>query len=227
VVKWAFTPLALVLVCAAALLYPGSATAGAATFVSPDEGEAGSRFQIVGESGWVPNETLTIEFTFLDAPPAEAESFGGPFYRTEIITALRDGSWSFPVVINNEILPFPLWRPGYIAIKVSGSTQSTITLVTYLVDGERPAGTPPLADLGFGTELDDGPATTMITLAMFALGTGALLLLGGVTRVPPGFVYTSSPRSRRNASLFGSRPRKSRTSTSPSTLPPRSRILRR
>ncbi len=40
-------------------------------------------------------------------------------------------------------------------------------------------------------------------------------------------LHTSSPSSRRKASLFGSRPRKSRTSTSPSTLPPRSRIVRR
>ena len=39
--------------------------------------------------------------------------------------------------------------------------------------------------------------------------------------------YTSSPRPRRNASLFGSRPRKSRTSWSPSILPPRSRIVLR
>ncbi len=184
-VKWALTPLALVVVCAFSLVVTSAVLAQQATFVSPDEGSVGSRFQIVGESGWIPGEALTLEFTFLDVPPPAAGSFDGPFFRTETITALRDGSWSFPVVINRDLFPFPLWRPGFIAIRVSGSTQSTLTLVTYMVDGQRPTGQPPLAGLGFGPQSAGQLAATLLLSAVFALGIGALLLAAGATRDRP------------------------------------------
>ena len=38
------------------------------------------------------------------------------------MTVLRDGTWSFPVVINNDLFPFPLWRPGFIVVRAQSAT---------------------------------------------------------------------------------------------------------
>ncbi len=180
------TALAVVLAIAGAGRF--STTTGQAqqpTFVSPGEGGAGSRFQIVGEAGWTPGETITLEFTFVDAPPPEAEAYTGPFHRTEQVTALRDGTWSFPVVVNEDVLPFPLWRPGYIAIRARGSTQTTLTLFRYTVAGQGPVGEPPLADLGFGpADADAGGG--MMALVLFLAGTGMLATVGGWLRSTNG-----------------------------------------
>ena len=181
--KWALIALAIVLACAgAATFHTTTGQAQQATFVSPGEGSAGSRFQIVGEAGWTPGETITLEFTFVDAPPPEGEGFAGPFYRTEQVTALRDGTWSFPVVVNEDVLPFPLWRPGYIAIRARGATQTTVTLFRYTVEGRGPVGEPPLAELGFGPGAGAGDGV-LGTVALFLAGVGVLVVVGGRMRL--------------------------------------------
>jgi len=179
------TALAFVLAFAgAAIAHTNTGQAQQATFVSPGEGGAGSRFQIVGESGWTPGEAITLEFTFVDEPPAEAEAFAGPFYRTEQVTALRDGTWSFPVVLNENVLPFPLWRPGYIAILARGASQTTLTLFTYTVAGRGPEGPPPLAEFGFGPGDVTGTGVS-VAVVLFLAATGALVLTAGRLRLKP------------------------------------------
>ncbi|MDP9238592.1 MAG: hypothetical protein M3P30_14560 [Chloroflexota bacterium] len=198
---------------------------------SPASGAAGSRFQIVGQSGWAPGETVTISLGFSDTDPGE--QFSGAMYHERQVTVLRDGTWSFPIVVNNEILPFPLWRPGFIVVKAQSATKTAVNSFVYTVEGRAPLGAPPLADLGTGPE---PPSNALVaTLALFVAATGALIAGSGWIRrslVPSntGGQFPedySSPISRRKASMFGARPRKPRTSSSPSTDPPRSRILRR
>ena len=81
----------------------------------------------------MPGETVTLSFGFSDDAPDEG--YAGPFYTEQSVTVLRDGTWSFPVVVNNELFPFPLWRPGFIVIQAAGRSQTTITPFTYTVDG--------------------------------------------------------------------------------------------
>jgi hypothetical protein len=173
----------VVIACLVALAPVASARAQEDVFVSPPEGAAGSRFQVVGETGWVPGEAVTLRFAFADVAPGEA--FAGPFFRTETVTVLRDGSWSFPVVVNNALVPFPLWRPGYIVIEAVGSSQTSITTFTYLVEEHRPVGEPPLADLGFGPHVGSRNAGGHTTIALFALAIGGLLVFVGSTRREP------------------------------------------
>ncbi len=150
------------------------------TFVSPTEGSAGARFQIVGETGWTPGETISISFGFSDEAPGEA--FAGPFYNEQSVTVLRDGTWSFPVVINNELVPFPLWRPGFIVVQAAGASQTTITPFTYTVLGASPVGRPPLAELGFGPGGADSTTSSVVTGAAFVAALGALLVVSGEAR---------------------------------------------
>jgi hypothetical protein len=171
--KWAVTALAAAYAIACATVLASAASAQEAIFVSPTEGSAGSRFQIVGEVGWTPGETITLGFGFSDAPPGDA--YTGPLYNEQTLTVLRDGTWSFPVVINDELFPFPLWRPGFIVIVAEGEQQRVTTSVVYTVEEERPVGAPPLAPLGFGPNVHDSTATTLLTVALFVFASGALV----------------------------------------------------
>ena len=62
------------------------------------------------------------------------------------MTVLRDGTWSFPTVVNNNLFPFPLWRPGYIVVKAQSATTTAVNSYIYTVEGRAPAGLPPLAE---------------------------------------------------------------------------------
>lgn len=150
--------------------------------MSPTEGSAGSRFQIVGEVGWTPGETVTIAFGFSDTPPAD--DFSGPLYTEQTVTVLRDGTWSFPVVINNQLFPFPLWRPGYIVVVADGAQQTATASVVYSVEDERPLGAPPLAPLGFGPKIEESLAADLTMVALFFLAVGVLIAgIGQMRRV--------------------------------------------
>jgi hypothetical protein len=172
-VKWAFTAFAV----ACALAYAFASTDGTSAqeplFVSPTEGSAGSRFQIVGEVGWTAGETVKISFGFSDAPPGDA--FNDTTYNELTVTVLRDGTWSFPAVINNELVPFPLWRPGYLVVVAESASQRAVASLVYSVEDERPVGAPPLAPLGFGALSPGGSNQAVITLALFGLAVGGLL----------------------------------------------------
>jgi hypothetical protein len=228
VVKSLLSFLALAAACAIAVFFslsPGTLWAQERDpLISPSSGGAGSRFQIVGETGWTPGETVTISIGFSDIDPGE--QYGGTLYHERQVVVLRDGTWSFPIVVNQDLVPFPLWRPGFIVVKATSPTHTAVNSFVYTVEGRAPLGAPPLASLGFGPEAPSG--TAAVTLALFAAATGALVIAsGGIRRkISADYVY-SRPISRKKASMFGSRPRKLRTSSSPSTLPPRSRILRR
>jgi hypothetical protein len=102
------------------------------------------------------------------------------------VTVLRDGTWSFPTVVNDTLFPFPLWRPGYIVVRAQSATTTAVNSYVYSVEGRLPAGPPPLAGLGSGPQ--HAAPVVVLTLALFAAATGALVALAGALRgsVPLG-----------------------------------------
>ncbi len=146
--------------------------------IEPSQGAAGSRFQIVGQTAWTPGDTVTISFGFSDTAPTA--SYAGPFYNEQHVTVLRDGTWSFPIVVNDKLFPFPLWRAGYIVVKAQSRTTTAVNAYVYTVEGRSPAGPPPLASFGSGPER--GSPVFALTLALFAAATGGLIVAGGAMR---------------------------------------------
>jgi hypothetical protein len=182
VVKWLLSLLTLAALCAIAVCFslsPGTASAQERDpLISPSSGGAGSRFQIVGETGWTPGETVTISIGFSDVDPGE--QYGGTLYHERQITVLRDGTWSFPIVVNQDLVPFPLWRPGFIVVKATSATRTAVNSYVYTVEGRAPPGAPPLASLGSGPGAPSG--VVAVTLALFAAATGALVAASGGIR---------------------------------------------
>ena len=175
------TALACALAVASVLAFGTFGTAHAQEpdpLIDPGQGGAGSRFQIVGQAGWTPGDAVTISFGFSDAPAGA--SYAGTVYSEQRVTVLRDGTWSFPTVVNDKLFPFPLWRPGYIVVKAQSATTTAVSTYVYTVDGRAPAGLPPLASLG------SGPAPNAplfaVTLALFAAAAGALVVVSGEMR---------------------------------------------
>jgi hypothetical protein len=121
---------------------------------------------------------VTLDFGFADQPPAA--SFAGPFHHERQVTVLRDGTWSFPVVVNDELFPFPLYRPGLIVVRAQSPTKIATNAFIYTVAGERPLGPPPLASFGFGPTA--GGHATALAIALFAAGAGALIAFNGAWR---------------------------------------------
>ena len=173
---------AVVLAFAWALSFsPGTASAkDSDPLIDPPQGAAGSRFQIVGQLGWTAGATVTISYGFSDAPADDG--YAGPFWNEQHATVLRDGTWSFPTVVNDHILPFPLWRPGYIVVKAVSGDRVAINSFIYTVGGHAPAGAPPLAAFDFGPDRSGHGGVAAMTMALFAAATGALLVVGGVFR---------------------------------------------
>jgi len=182
VVKWFLSLLALPAACAVVVVFSLSPRAASATerdpLISPPSGGAGSRFQIVGQTGWTPGETVTISIGFSDADPGE--QYSGTLYHERQVTVLRDGTWSFPIVVNQDLVPFPLWRPGFIVVKAASATRTAVNSYVYTVDARAPLGTPPLASLGFGPEAPSG--VVALTLALFFAATGVLVAASGAMR---------------------------------------------
>jgi hypothetical protein len=182
VVKWFLSLLALPAACAVVVVLSLSPGAASATerdpLISPASGGAGSRFQIVGQTGWTPGESVTISIGFSDADPGE--QYSGALYHERQATVLRDGTWSFPIVVNQDLVPFPLWRPGFIVVNVTSATRTAVNSYVYTVDGQAPLGTPPLASLGSGPAAPSG--TVALTLALFFAATGALVAASGGIR---------------------------------------------
>ena len=163
-----------------------TAAQAADPLIDPPGGAAGSRFQIVGQTGWHPGDSVTISFGFADTSP---DAYDGPFYNEQRVTVLRDGTWSFPTVVNDRLFPFPLWRPGYIVVKAQTATHSVVNGYAYTVEGRAPAGLPPLASLGYGPST--GSSVGVVTIALFAAATGLLVATAGILRrgaTRPGFL---------------------------------------
>jgi hypothetical protein len=184
-VKWMLTALAVALAIAGALPLISPHGAAAQTpdpLIDPPQGAAGSRFQIVGQSGWQPGDAVTISFAFADVAPGAA--YAGPFYNEQHVTVLRDGTWSFPTVVNDKLFPFPLWRPGYIVVRAQSASHTTMNAYLYTVEGRPPAGLPPLASFGTGSRGTSGASVLAVTLALFAAATGTLIAVSGAMRRP-------------------------------------------
>ena len=175
------TALACALAIAGALTFGTFGTAHAQQpdpLIDPAQGSANSRFQIVGQTGWTAGDAVTISFGFSDAPVGA--SYSGILYSEQRVTVLRDGTWSFPTVVNDKLFPFPLWRPGYIVVKAQSATTTAVNTYVYTVDGRAPAGLPPLASLGSGPA-GEAPGFAL-TLALFAAAAGSLVAVSGAMR---------------------------------------------
>jgi hypothetical protein len=95
---------------------------------------------------------------------------------------LRDGTWSFPVSVNDMLTGAPLPRtPGYIVVRAESPSASAAGTFVYTVGGARPAGADGIAPLGFGFS-SGGAGTWALTVGLFAFGLGGLLALSGSMR---------------------------------------------
>lgn len=171
--------LTLALACSWALL-PRAALAqdDRDPLISPPAGERGSRFQIVGQFGWHPGEQVAIRIGFVTAAPF---AFNGPFPYEQHVTVLRDGTWSFPVVLN-DALGLPLAsEPGFLVVRAESPSRTATNAFVYTVNGRAPAGAGEVANLGFGPAL--GNPALPLGIGLFALGVGALLLVSGEMRL--------------------------------------------
>ena len=146
--------------------------------IVPQQGAFGSRFQIVGQSGWTPGETVTIRFGFTATDPL---SFAGPFYHERTATVLRDGSWSFPINVNDDLFPFPLGTtPMFIVVQAQSPTKTATNAFIYAPGGRLPVGAEAIAHLGFGPQ--HGMPAWAIAAALFLATTGALVAASGRMR---------------------------------------------
>ena len=145
--------------------------------IDPPSVAAGSRFQIVGAEGWTAGETVSLQLGFTPSPDALA--FTGPFAIEEQLPVLPDGTWSFPVVVNESIFQgAPPDTTGSIVIRATASSHSAVAVFQYTG--------PPIsrvAGAGFGPGAPG--AALALTLALFAAGTGALLVMSGAWRRHP------------------------------------------
>lgn len=181
---WRGLALALALtVACASFLTVGNAHGqeGRDPLIDPPEGGAGSRFQIVGQRDWVAGETVRLRIGFATADPL---TFAGPFSFEQPVTVLRDGTWSFPVVVNAALLGSePGATPGFIVVRAESGPRVAQNAYIYIVDGTRPSGADVIAPLGFGAGFGPGAAgTRALTVAMFALGAGGLIAISGLWR---------------------------------------------
>ncbi|HYM14772.1 MAG TPA: hypothetical protein VEZ14_04385 [Dehalococcoidia bacterium] len=178
--KWLASAVAVALACVCALsIRPAAAQVARDPLIVPEEGGKGSRFQIVGQFGWAPGETVTLSFAFTTANDPLA--YNGPFERDRRVTVLRDGTWSFPINVNDDLLSHPLDdTPGYIVVRAQSAGRTAINAFIFSPNGQRPAGAAAIAHLGFGPQNAD--PTLVGTLALFVAGAGALLIGSGMVR---------------------------------------------
>lgn len=185
-VKWLAYALALALACAGALtIRPALAQTPRDPLIVPEEGGQGSRFQVVGQAGWTSGETVTIALAFTTSP--DPLTYAGPFEHERTVTVLRDGTWSFPINVADDLLQMPLDdTPGFIVVRAQSPTKTAINAFVFSPGGRRPAGAEAIAHLGFGPSNADPTFTA--TLALFVAGAGALLVASGAgrRRIAPG-----------------------------------------
>jgi len=179
-VKWIVSVAAVAFAIACALI-PAAADAQEQRdpLITPQIGGEGSRFQVVGQFGWTPGEPVTLRLAFTTTP--EPLAYAGPFQAEHSVTVLRDGTWSFPIVVNDELLAAPIGdAPGYIVVQAQSGAHTATNAFVLTVDGVRPAGAEALVDAGFGPSLPSGGFA--VAAALFAAATGALLVANGALR---------------------------------------------
>lgn len=175
-VKW--IALACTVACAVAYAF-SSGTAFAQQprdpLIVPQEGGNGSLFQIVGQYGWTPGETVTIRLGWTAVDPLH---YAGPFYHERTATVLRDGTWSFPIAVNDALFPFPLGSdPKFIVVEASSASKTAINAFIYTPGGRLPAGPDAIALLGFGPPRASSLA--LLVAALFLGATGGLIVVSG------------------------------------------------
>ena len=178
----AWKPLIIV---AATLLALAGARTGVAfqqtrdPLIDPPSGGIDSRFQVVGEVGWIPGETITLRLAFTTSP--DPLTFAGPFPYMREIVVLRDATWFYPIVVREDVLGFMLGpEPGFIVVRAESASQTSTNAYIFTVNGQRPAGADTITDAGFGP---GAPAPALLlTLGLFAIGLGGLLFVGGLQR---------------------------------------------
>ena len=153
--------------------------------IDPPSGGAGSRFQIVGQTRWMPGETVTLHISFttstdpLNVVPSEA-----PLTQEFTVTVLADGTWSFPLVINEFFAAdggaSPPQTPGYIVVRATAPSHEAVNAYVYTVRSVLPAGADAIAASGAGPGAPR--AAIIIVAAMFAAGVGSLSVVGGCLR---------------------------------------------
>jgi hypothetical protein len=153
--------------------------------IDPPSGGAGSRFQIVGRSGWTAGETVTLRVFFTTSPdPLNVAPADAPLSQEFSLSVLADGTWSFPVVVDEffgaDGGALPPDTPGYIVVRATAPSHEAVNAFVYTVRRVLPAGAEALASAGYGPPAP--PASLGVTLALFAAGLGALLVVSGGLR---------------------------------------------
>jgi hypothetical protein len=146
--------------------------------IDPASGEPHSRFQIVGQAGWTPGAPVTLHVGYTTREPL---SYPGPFSFEQDVTVLRDGTWSFPIVLNEQVLGEPLpAEPGYVVVRAESGEHIAQNAYVYTIDGARPSGADAIAPLGFGSSLPGAAPAGIVALLM--LGGGGLVFASGALR---------------------------------------------
>ncbi len=148
--------------------------------IVPQEGGPGSRFQIVGQQGWAAGETVTISLAFTtDASVVAApDAFAGPFTHQRMATVLRDGTWSFPISVSDDLLSMPLdGTDGYIVVRAQAASHTASNTFHY-----SPTSTVAGAMAASGWGPDGASPTTLWGMMLFAAAVGGLLVMSGVGR---------------------------------------------
>jgi hypothetical protein len=166
---------------ALALFETSSAQQPRDPLIDPTSGGPGSRFQIVGRAGWVPGETVNLRVFFTTSADPLSASEGAPSAEFTV-TVLADGTWSFPIVVDEFFAASggPPDEPGYIVVRASAPSHEAVNAYIYTVRSVLPAGAEAIASAGFGPIA--GPAHLGLMLALFAGGIGALLVVSGGLR---------------------------------------------
>jgi hypothetical protein len=175
VVKWRILVLVAALAVAWARSLDSSYAQTAELIIDPPAGGAGSRFQIVGQSGWIAGEAVSVRVGFTEG---DAASFAGPFAIDEQVTVLDDGTWSFPVVLS--VAFFGGTAPataGTVVVRAESPSHTATATFTYTGLGPPPAA---VSAAGFGQPAAGASAVAVV--AMFAAGVGAMLVAGGFGR---------------------------------------------
>jgi hypothetical protein len=153
--------------------------------IDPPSGSAGSRFQIVGQSGWTPGEAVTLRVFFTTSTqPLDVARESAPLTQEFSVTVLADGTWSFPIVVNEFFAADggarPPDTPGYIVVSAAAPSHTAVNAFVYTVRSVLPAGAQAIAGAGFGGAA--APAGLPLLVALFSAGVGALLLGSGMLR---------------------------------------------
>ena len=153
--------------------------------IDPPSGGAGSRFQIVGQSGWIPGETVTLRVFFTTSgDPLNIAPQDAPLSEEFFVTVLADGTWSFPIVVDEFFAAdggaTAPDTPGYIVARATAPSHEATNAYLYIVRSVLPAGADAFVTAGFGPGAP--PAGLGMMLALFGGGAGVLFVINGGLR---------------------------------------------